>query len=181
MSYFIGIDVGTGSARAGVFDETGKNFGVHKQDILMWKYNGDYVEQSSGNIWNSVCLCVREAIKKSGITGDEIKGIGFDATCSLVVLDENGNSLSVNSENNQERDVIVWMDHRAQEETTFINSFSDEEVLKYVGGKISPEMQMPKLLWIKKNLPETWSKAGHFFDLPDFLTYKATGFTTRSL
>jgi len=36
-------------------------------------------------------------------------------------------------------------------------------------------MQTPKLLWLKNNLPETWSKAKDFFDLSDFLTWKATG------
>ena len=42
-------------------------------------------------------------------------------------------------------------------------------------------MQTPKLLWLKKNLPEIWNKAEAFFDLADFLTFKATGLDTRSL
>ena len=37
------------------------------------------------------------------------------------------------------------------------------------------------LLWMKERLPEAWKKAAHFFDLPDFLTYRATGDTGRSL
>jgi len=36
-------------------------------------------------------------------------------------------------------------------------------------------MQLPKLLWLKKNLPDTWKQAELFFDLPDFLTWKSTG------
>ena len=36
-------------------------------------------------------------------------------------------------------------------------------------------MQTPKLLWIKNKLPKVWSKAANFFDLSDFLTWKATG------
>ncbi|MEX1120765.1 MAG: FGGY-family carbohydrate kinase, partial [Balneolales bacterium] len=43
------------------------------------------------------------------------------------------------------------------------------------------EMQIPKLLWIKKNKPETWAKAKKFFDLSDYLVYRATGDDVRSL
>src|SRR5262249_41635700 len=42
------------------------------------------------------------------------------------------------------------------------------------------EMQMPKLMWLKKNLPQSWAKAGYFFDLADFMTWKATGSLARS-
>jgi len=42
-------------------------------------------------------------------------------------------------------------------------------------------MQTPKLLWLKENLPATWQRTAHFFDLPDYLTYRATGSFTRSL
>ncbi|XP_045474432.1 FGGY carbohydrate kinase domain-containing protein isoform X2 [Harmonia axyridis] len=79
------------------------------------------------------------------------------------------------------RNVILWMDHRAKEEAKEINS-KNHQVLKYVGGKISLEMETPKLLWLKKNLSETcWRESGYFFDLPDFLTWMATGNDTRSL
>jgi D-ribulokinase len=42
-------------------------------------------------------------------------------------------------------------------------------------------MEMPKLLWLKRHLPSTYDGAGHFFDLADFLSFKATGSTTRSI
>lgn len=70
------------------------------------------------------------------------------------------------------------MDHRAHEEAKIINE-TNHPVLKYVGGKISLEMEVPKLMWLKKNLPDTWRKAGKYFDLPDFLTWKATGAESR--
>ena len=53
-------------------------------------------------------------------------------------------------------------------------------VLRFVGGCISPEMQPPKLLWLKRHLHEDcWKKAAHFFDLADYLTYRATSSTVR--
>lgn len=70
------------------------------------------------------------------------------------------------------------MDHRAKEEAKIINSFQ-HPVLKYVGGKISLEMQTPKLMWLKHNLKSSWTRVDSFFDLPDFLTWKATGSKTR--
>ncbi len=78
----------------------------------------------------------------------------------------------------------MWLDHRAEEEAEFINAKAGgRSVLDYVGGGVSLEMQTPKLLWLKNNLPiSTWSKVRHCFDLPDFLTWKAAGgVATRSL
>jgi len=70
------------------------------------------------------------------------------------------------------------MDHRAQEEADFINS-TGHDILQYVGGKVSLEMQMPKMLWLRKNLPTSWNSAALLFDLPDFLTWKATESESR--
>lgn len=116
----------------------------------------------------------------SNIDINSIKGIGFDATCSLVALDKNGKPLSVNKCDNDEQNIILWMDHRAKAEADYINK-TNHNILKCVGGTVSLEMEMPKLLWLKKNLPEKWSDYGYFFDLPDFLTWKATGSLSRSL
>ena len=46
-------------------------------------------------------------------------------------------------------DIVMWMDHRAEEQTTFINS-GGHDILKYCGGQVSVEMQVPKLLWLKQ-------------------------------
>lgn len=180
MNAFIGIDVGTGSARAGVFDERGTLLGCATKVIQIWKPQADFVEQSSDNIWSACCEVVRKAIKDAGISSDQVKGIGFDATCSLVVLDDRGEPVTVSPTGNDEQNIIVWMDHRAIDQAQRINA-TNHDVLKYVGGVISPEMQSPKLLWLKDNLPESWQRAVKFFDLPDFLTFKATASEVRSL
>ena len=177
---YIGIDVGTGSARAGVFDGNGTMLGQSSHTIKMWKPQTDFVEQSSDDIWKACAAATRDAVTEADIESGNVRGIGFDATCSLVALDESDRPVSVSPTGNDEQNVVVWMDHRALEQTARINE-GRHEVLRYVGGIISPEMESPKLSWLRENLPECWKRTRRFFDLADFLTYRATGDETRSL
>lgn len=175
----IGVDVGTGSARAGVFGLDGTMLAQAARPIGQWRPRADFIQQSSADIWTAVCDAVRTARAEAG--GDlRVRGIGFDATCSLVVLDAAGAPLSVDPGGAPDQDIILWADHRAQDQADRINA-GDHAVLRYVGGRISLEMQTPKLLWLKETLPEIWRRAAHFFDLPDYLTFRATGATSRSL
>jgi D-ribulokinase len=175
----LGVDVGTGSARAGLFDLAGTMLASAKADITTWRDPAPMVEQSSTQIWSAVCGTVREELVKAGVEPARIEGLGFDATCSLVVLGEGGAPLPVGPSGDPARDIVVWMDHRATDQASRINA-QNHDVLKYVGGRISPEMETPKLLWLKENRPEIFAGAWQFFDLADFLTWKATGDLARS-
>lgn len=177
--FILGVDVGTGSARAGLFDLSGHMLASAKAELEIWRGPGAMVEQSSAQIWDAVCRSVRAAMEVADVQPSQVAGIGFDATCSLVVLGEGGTSLPVGPSEDPARDVIVWMDHRAVDQAERINA-GGHDVLKYVGGRISPEMQTPKLLWLKENRPEIYARAWAFFDLSDFLTWKATGDLARS-
>lgn len=176
--FVIGVDVGTGSVRAGLFDLSGRMLSVARRDITVFREAGSVVEQSSTEIWGAVCTVIREAVSTAGIDPGHVIGLGFDATCSLVVLGEGGKPLGLGS-GDPSRDIIVWMDHRAVAQAERINAIG-HDVLRYVGGRISPEMQTPKLLWLKENRPQLFGKAWQFFDLADFLTFKATGDLARS-
>ncbi|MDK4741098.1 FGGY-family carbohydrate kinase [Rhizobium sp. CNPSo 3464] len=178
--YFIGVDVGTGSARAGVFTENGSLLASAKRPIRIWHEAGSIVEQSSEQIWRAVCDSVKEAVASAGIQATAVAGLGFDATCSLVVVKVDGAPVAVGPSGDPNRNIIVWMDHRAAGEAAEINS-GNHGVLRYVGGTISPEMETPKLLWLKRNLPQSFAAADHFFDLADYLTWRATGSLSRSV
>lgn len=178
--HFIGIDVGTGSARAGVFDAAGLMLATAKADIRLWREAGDIAEQSSNDIWRAVCFSVRHAVAAARISPRSVAGIGFDATCSLVVLGQNGQPIAVGASGDPERNIIVWMDHRATDQAKRINAGA-LSVLRYVGGTISPEMETPKLLWLAENMPDAFASAWRFFDLTDFLTWRSTGSEARSV
>ena len=63
-------------------------------------------------------------------------------------MDDDGHPLSVSSTGAPEQNVILWMDHRAEPETESINA-TRHPVLQFTGGKLSIEMQLPKLKWIQ--------------------------------
>jgi len=94
---FVGIDVGTSSARAGIFDENGSLLATARHPITVWHEAGSVVEQSSSEIWAACAASVRAAMAEAALPASAIKGIGFDATCSLVVVDVAGNPLTVSA------------------------------------------------------------------------------------
>lgn len=176
---YMGVDVGTESARAGVFNADGMLLGAAACGFPVYREPPAYVEQSAEAIWRAVASACREAIAESGIAPGRIRGIGFDATCSLVIVDADGSPLPVGPSEDPDRNIIVWMDHRAVPQAERIN-LTGHAVLDYVGGRISPEMQTPKLLWLKEHRPAVFRQAAHFFDLTDYLTWRASGSTARS-
>gem|GEM_PF-5980423 len=65
--YLIGVDVGTGSARAGVFDAAGGLLATARRPLAMHREDGGIVEQSSEQIWQAVCESVQESVTRAGI------------------------------------------------------------------------------------------------------------------
>ena len=110
-------------------------------------------EQSTTNIWTSLSTSCKAILKSSGIDPSLVKGIGYDATCSLAVVNRNGQPVSVSRTGESEDDeddknlgrevsgeqawnVILWADHRAEDEADQINS-TGEGVLGFVGKTMS--------------------------------------------
>lgn len=173
-----GVDVGTGSARAGIFDDAGRLLGRAEHPILINQPEPAHAEHDSEDIWNAVCGAVRAARKSAGVETGAIKGIAFDATCSLVVRDRDGQPLSVSRSGESRWDTLVWLDHRSLAQAERCTATEHPLIARV--GRMSPEMQTPKLMWLKEQLPATWEHAGFFFDLADFLSWKATGNLARS-
>src|SRR3954451_14117087 len=110
---YIGVDVGTTSTRAGVFDEAGTLLATAKHPIRIWHEAGDIVEQSSSDIWEACAKSMRAAMAEAAIAPDSVGGIGFDATCSLVVLDRQGEPLTISAAGDRQRHRIVWTGRRS--------------------------------------------------------------------
>jgi len=124
MAHYIGLDIGSGSARACLIDEKGDILSVAVKDIKTWHEKADYYvfmplvsranyqEQSTEDIWSACCHVTKKVIEDAGVDPKSVKGIGFDATCSLAVLDGNEKPVSVSGPDFQDpnRNIILWSD-----------------------------------------------------------------------
>ena len=183
-SYVIAVDVGSASVRGAIVSVAGEIISESEAPIKQHRPEGKdgHVEQSSSDIWNAVCVVVKKIVSNSKVEHSDIKGIGFDATCSMVVTGKSKRlSVSESSDDTSEWDVIMWMDHRAISQSESINS-TKHSVLQYVGGSISPEMAMSKIKWLKDNKsPSWWSEVHKIYELPDWLSCKAADTDIRSM
>ncbi|CAO1636156.1 unnamed protein product [Jaminaea pallidilutea] len=192
---YFGIDVGTGSARAILVAASGDVLATHSQNTRTFRTPSDarIFQQSTQDIWACISQCVQACLRTAQVSAEQVKGIGFDATCSLAVVNRDGTPVDVSPPQHGEQwgqssladspsnvpNIVLWADHRAEEEANAINA-TGHKVLDYVGGSMSLEMEIPKTLWLKKHMPSDVFSGCHFYDLPDYLTFKATGSTARS-
>ncbi len=128
----IGIDVGTGSARAGVFDAQGRLLASAERPIRIYRVEGQPLlyQQSSADIWGALSAAVGEAVAVASAGGDadvasRVVGLSVTATCSMVVVrgeggDEPADVTPVGAtatrppgDGDDVPNIIMWLDHRA--------------------------------------------------------------------
>jgi FGGY-family pentulose kinase len=175
----LAVDVGTTSARAGVIDRAGMMLARTESPFAINWPRPNHAEHDSEEIWRAVCQAVQSARIEAGVSAQRIAAIAFDATCSLVVRGIEGGRVSVSADGDPRWDTIAWIDHRAVAEAEECTA-TGHPVLNSLGGIMHPEMQTPKLMWLKRNRHDSWRATRHFFDLADFLAWKACGTLARS-
>ena len=128
---YLAIDIGTGSVRCALVDDFGTVLQKRVENIKTWNPKPDFYNQSSSNIWSKIIECCKSIKEADSENFFSVKGIAFDATCSLVI-----------DQIESEQNVILWMDHRSKSQAERINQIGGSE-LRNVGGVISPEMETP--------------------------------------
>lgn len=174
MTRLLAVDVGTLSARAGIFDVQGRCLALASASFPLLRPQEHHAVYRMDAIWSAVREAVREAVGALPGGGADLSGMAFDATSSLYVEAAGGAPLD------GEADVFCWMDHRGEREAEEIASTQDR-YLAYVGGTLSPEMHLPKLLWLRRNRPQAWARVVAVRDLCDELARRTTGQDRHSI
>jgi FGGY-family pentulose kinase len=172
MTYLIGVDVGTQSVRSCLFDLDGTVVASASRPLATTFPRPAWAEQDPEEWWRGALGTLREILEVSRANPSEIAALSYDCTaCTVVALTEDGRPL---------RPALLWMDERAHIEADEASA-TGHEVLKYCGGKVSPQWMIPKGRWLERHEAAVFAKARWIVDEADFFTYRFTGRMTASL
>ncbi|MBQ4116599.1 MAG: hypothetical protein IJD37_04405 [Clostridia bacterium] len=168
MAYYLAVDLGTTGCRSIIFDEKLNIKSSSYEEYGLITPKDMWVEQQAELWWELTLKTAEKAIADSDVCSREIEGISISSQgITIVPVDENITPLC---------NAISWLDMRCTEETKQIKEdFGDEWIFKHTGKMNTPAYTLPKLLWIKKNMPDIWEKAYKFLMPMDYLIAKFTG------
>jgi gluconokinase len=161
----IGVDIGTTSTKAVAFGERGKVISSHSIDYPIVQPHPGWAEQDPDVIFSAVIKSVNAVIKKANIFPHQVKALGFSAAMhSLIVLDESGRPLTR---------CIIWADNRSvMQSERLLNDMNGLAIYKRTGTPIHPMSPLPKLLWMKEEMPELFDKVHKFISIKEYVLYQ---------
>lgn len=167
--YLLGIDAGTTSFKAAVFQKDGSLVAVKSQNYTLLTPSPQFVELRVETYWETLCTLLHSLFEKAGISGEEIASLAISSQGeTLVCLDKDGEPTY---------NAIVWMDNRSEEEADELRArFGKREVYEKTGqSDVVATWTATKILWLQKNEPDVFQKTAQFLLLEDYLIYRLTG------
>ncbi|MBV7509177.1 gluconokinase [Bacillus sp. sid0103] len=157
----IGLDIGTTSVKACVFDLQGKLIAVaERMNTFNYPKQG-WVEQNPIEIEQSAVQAIKEAIQKAGIEKNELVSIGFSAAMhSLICVDEQGSPISP---------ALIWADGRSYIQAESLIETMGKEIYSKTGTPVHPMTPFVKLLWMKETKYEPYLQAKYFMSIKEYL------------
>lgn len=164
MSYYIiGIDIGTESSRAILFEENGKVLSSSSSSYPTYYPQKNYVEQNPNDWWKSVFYNLKEILNNYQIAKENIIGLGVCGQMHAIVpIGKDGNLLSDR--------VPIWCDKRSD-----VSNFHDKDLNIITGNPAMPTWTGFKIRWLKEHNKELYNKTYKFLSCKDFINYMLTG------
>jgi L-ribulokinase len=174
MTIVAGVDFGTLSVRVSILDSGRGRLGtaLGKYPLHRKREDPDYATQSHADQMRALVEAMREALRASGVSGDQVEAVALDTTGSSVVpVDAQMQPLS---------EYYMWCDHRATSEAQEITALAHEEhleAIEWCGGVYSHEWGFAKLLhWLRHN-PDKRGQLASAFEHCDMVAATLGGIT----
>jgi xylulokinase len=168
MTYFLGIDISTTSAKAVIIREDGALVAVGSTPQPISQPQPLWSEQNPADWWDGVVASIQAALDEAGLRGDDIAGVGLTGQMhGLVMLDSDGNVL---------RPAILWNDQRTQAQCDWMTErIGFERLIALTGNRALTGFTAPKILWVREHEPDVYAQCVHILLPKDYIRYKLTG------
>ena len=165
MRYVLGVDLGTGSAKAVLLDETGQLLGRGTAEYPLSKPHPGWVEQDPDDWWRGLCSSVREAI--AGVDPEEVASVALSGQLNGAVF--------VDAKGCPQRMVPIWLDHRSQKECDWAQDRAGDLLRDRALTRLGPVNTLAKVLWVKANEPEVYRQSRWALLPKDWLRFRLSG------
>ncbi len=167
MDYIVGIDIGTTSTKALLYDINGKILAKANKGYTLYQNKPDMAEEDPDDIFNATLQAIQEVVTKAQLTDGQVVAISWSAQQhSLIALDQNYKPLTR---------TITWADNRAEK---YAREFKENgkglEVYKRTGLPIHPMGPFYKLLWLKNEHPELCNKTAFWVGIKEYVIWRYT-------
>lgn len=168
MNCLIGIDIGTSATKTILMDEKGTVLAQATKAYPMYQPDNGWAEQDPDDWKNAVIGTIKEVVKKSGVSGEDVKGIGLSGQMhGLVMLDENDQII---------RRSIIWCDQRSHEQVgEMLEILPYEKWMEITANPPIAAWTAAKILWVRKYEPENYRKCRHILLPKDYVRFALTG------
>lgn len=168
MTYFMGIDISTTSAKALIIDEKGTIVALgstpqpSNHPYPLWS------EQNPGDWWDGAVSAIQDALASANLTGADIRAIGLTGQMhGLVMLDTAGRVL---------RPAILWNDQRTQAQCDHITAkIGAERLIQLTGNRALTGFTAPKIVWVRDHEPDIYAQCAHILLPKDYIRYCLSG------
>ena len=166
MEYFIGIDIGTTSAKSVAFSPEGKTLAEHSIPYPISHPHASWSEQDPDEILKAIVRTVEKIL--------EILHPHIPAVCSfcsamhsLIAVDQNGKAISPS---------IIWADNRAAEIAEQIHRENRAwQFYQRTGLPVHAMSPFCKLIWMKENQEELFNRAHKFLGIKEYIFFHLFG------
>ena len=158
----LGIDLGTGSVRAGLYSRSAALLAAREESVTTAHPRPGWAEQSPAEVLAALHRAVAAV------------AVGPAAAGGLCVASTAVTAVAVDDDDVPLGPSLLWMDTRASAEAAEITR-TRHPVLRYTGGQVSPEWMLPKALWLARHDPVAVRRGPPVVDVHDWVMFRLTG------